>query len=311
MTIRTFEPGDDVAQVDVYNEAASGLPRFKPATLIEVRRRCNTTDFDPATRFYAVAEGQVVGYATFALSGRVGFPWCRPGFERFREPLLAAVLQAMRTRGLTVAWTAYRADWEPLRDFFIQQGFSKTQQIHNFLLDLVEMPTLAGRGPAPTSPLRREDLPGLLSICPGFLRSRDVAELEQHLFHNPYFPPESVQVRRDASGQVLAASIEVDNPTYADPHVIDSSMPCFRLGAWGTEGLTHKRIRGGFSVLVPPTGEGQKLALDLLLLAARRLDEADIHALAAQVTDTQGHLLRFYRSYFRQQGSFPIFERPL
>ena len=35
MTIRTFQPGDDVAQVGIYNEAAGDLPKFKPATLDE------------------------------------------------------------------------------------------------------------------------------------------------------------------------------------------------------------------------------------------------------------------------------------
>ena len=88
MTIRTFQPGDEVAQVSIYNEAAGDLPKFKPATLDEVRRRLRDPDFDPATRFYAVADGRPVGYATFQPSGRVSFPWCRKGHEALAEPLL-------------------------------------------------------------------------------------------------------------------------------------------------------------------------------------------------------------------------------
>ena len=39
MKIRTYAPGDDGAQVSIYNEAAATLPKFKAATLDEVRRR--------------------------------------------------------------------------------------------------------------------------------------------------------------------------------------------------------------------------------------------------------------------------------
>ena len=39
MTIRTFQPGDEATQVAIYNEAAAALPRFKPATAVEVQRR--------------------------------------------------------------------------------------------------------------------------------------------------------------------------------------------------------------------------------------------------------------------------------
>ena len=32
---------------------------------------------------------------------------------------------------------------------------------------------------------------------------------------------------------------------------------------------------------------------------------------AAQVASDAPHLMRFYKQYFRRQGSFPVFERPL
>ena len=54
MEIRTFRPGDDAAQVSIYNEAAADLPKFKAATLDEVRRRSRAAEFDPSTRFVAV-----------------------------------------------------------------------------------------------------------------------------------------------------------------------------------------------------------------------------------------------------------------
>ena len=61
MTIRTYQPGDEVAQVGIYNEAAGDLPKFKPATLDEVRRRARGPDFDPDTRFFAEDFGDVQG----------------------------------------------------------------------------------------------------------------------------------------------------------------------------------------------------------------------------------------------------------
>src|SRR5437660_2159713 len=90
MKIRTFIPGDDAAQVGVFNEAAAALPKFKPATLDEVRRRCHAPDFDPATRFYAEENGLVVGYATFQTTGRVSYPWTRAGHEKVIQPLFDA-----------------------------------------------------------------------------------------------------------------------------------------------------------------------------------------------------------------------------
>src|SRR5262245_63292906 len=123
MTIRTFEAGDDAAQVSIYNEAAGELPKFKPASLDEVRRRLRAPEFDPGSRFFAVADGRPVGYASFAPSGRVSFPWCRKGHERFAGPLFDFVLAAMRQRGLKRAFAAYRADWPAVGEFFLQQGF--------------------------------------------------------------------------------------------------------------------------------------------------------------------------------------------
>ena len=94
------------AAAHLYNEAAAALPRFKPATLDEVRRRCHAADFDPATRFYAEENGLVVGYATFQMNGRVSFPWCRKGCESLAEPLLQTALSAMKERGMRRAWSA-------------------------------------------------------------------------------------------------------------------------------------------------------------------------------------------------------------
>jgi hypothetical protein len=188
MTIRTFQPGDDIAQVSIYNEAAADLPKFKPATLDEVRRRCRDADFDPGTRFYAIPAGRPVGYASFQHNGRISFPWCRKGHEALAEPLLDSVLATMRQRGMRRAFAAYRSDWPVQRDFFLEHGFTQTREMINYVLDVVEMPTPAARtssiGITPVTPA---DLPAVLELGSGVLRISDRAQLEAVLFRNPYF----------------------------------------------------------------------------------------------------------------------------
>src|SRR5947199_1372821 len=86
VNFRTFQRGDEAAQVAIYNEAAGTLPRFKPASLPEVQRRALADDFDASLRFYAIVDGQPVAYAVGNRNGRVRFPWCRKGHEALAEP---------------------------------------------------------------------------------------------------------------------------------------------------------------------------------------------------------------------------------
>lgn len=312
MTIRTFQPGDEAAQVSIYNEAAAALPKFKPATLDEIRRRCRGPDFDAATRFFALENGKPVGYASFHTNGRVSYPWCRTGSEAHAGPLFEAVLQAMRDRGLTKAFAAYRGDWQPTRDFFLSHGFTQAREMVNFVIDLVELPTASARAGSPSSPLTPEDLPAVLALCPPALRVNDVAGLQRHLFSNPYFGPDSVLVLRSRlDGSPLAVGVLIADEAYADPHQIDPQMPCFRLGAFGTEGMQVKRVAGLFSFLARADRDPHQLALDLISLATTRLQDTKLETLAAQVPSDVPHLLRFYQSHFRRQGSFPVFERAL
>jgi hypothetical protein len=303
MTIRTYAAGDEAAQVGIYNEAAADLPKFKPATLDEVRRRVKAHDFDPTTRLYAVQSGRPVAYITFAASGRIGYPWCRKGAEQWAEPLLEAVLNALRQRGIPKA---------PLRDFFTAHGFPKVREIINCRVELAELPTPAARPSQGIGPLAPTDIPAILALGQGILRVSTEAELHDYFFRNPYFPPDSVFVLRNKTdGQPLGVGILVLNPAYADPTMVDSSMPCFRLGAFGTEGLTTKRINGLFSFLVPDRRDANMIGLELLSHAAQRLEPTEVSILAGQVASDVTHLQRFYKQYFRRQGTFPIYERTL
>jgi hypothetical protein len=312
MTIRTFAAGDDIAQVGIYNEAAAALPKFKPATIDEVRRRTHAPDFDPTARFYAIVNNRPVGYASFQKNGRINYPWCRKGHEALVKPLLERVLTAMKERGHTRVFAAYRADWTPQREFFLANGFTHTHDIVNFILDVVELPTPADRKSLPVSLLQTADLPALLAMVPNLFRVTDLDTLERHFFHNPYFDDDAAFVLRNKSdGSLAAVGMLIHDPSYADPMQVDANMPCFRLGAFGTEGLTTKRLNCLFSFAMPDGREVAPIGLDLLGYAAQQLGPTDSSMMAAQVPTSVPHLLRFYERYFRKQGSFPIYERTL
>jgi hypothetical protein len=312
VTIRTYRPGDEADQAAIYNEAAADLPRFKPTTTEEVRRRYKAPDFQAATHFYAEVGGQVVGYANYQANGRVCYPWCRKGHEAQGEPLFQHVLQSMKAGGMRTAFAAYRGDWPVTTGFFQAHGFRQVREMVNFMLDLPDMPTPAARPSIPVSPLRREDLRAIRDLAPGTMRVSSQADLERHFFHNPYFGPEALFVLRGRVEMLpVAVGILIDNPTYSDPRVVDANMPCFRLGAFGTEGMACKRINGLFSFLAANDRELNRLAMDLLGYAASRLEESDAGSLAAQVPSDIPHLLKFYQQHFRRQGSFPIYERTL
>jgi len=118
-------------------------------------------------------------------------------------------------------------------------------------------------------------------------------------------------LRGRAGAAPVGMRVLVQNPAYADPHALDAAMPCFRLGAVGTEGMQTKRVHGLFSFAAAEGRDVGAVGLDLLSEAALRLEESDASALAAQAPSDAPHLLRFYEQYFRRQGSFPVFERPL
>jgi hypothetical protein len=313
VTIRTFQPGDESAQVAIYNEAAAELPRFKPATFIEVKRRTSARDFDPGMRFFALADGRPVGYAVFNANGRVSYPWCCRGHEALAAPLFARVLSAMQDRGMRQAFAAYRADWPAVADFFLANGFVRARDMVNFVTEIAEMPTAPARRSSAITPLERRDVSTVLALAPDIVRVRTPEELARHLFQNPYFGSDALfALRSRTDDSVVAVGILIAEPTYADPKQVDSAMPCFRCGAFGTEGMQVKRIRGVFSFLARGDQNLHALGLDLLGHAALRLGEdEDIGSLAAQVPSDAPHLLKFYERTFRRQGSFPVFERSL
>jgi hypothetical protein len=94
---------------------------------------------------------------------------------------------------------------------------------------------------------------------------------------------------------------------YADPARVDPAMPCFRLGAFGTERERHKRINGMFSCLFEDPTDGDALLAE----AIRRLESAGLDRIAAQAPSDRPELIAFYDRHFQRQGEFPIVARKL
>jgi hypothetical protein len=311
--IRHYQPGDEAAQIAVYNMAALALPKFKSATLHEVQRRTRARDFDPSTRLYAEQDGQLVGYCVVQPNGRISYPWYLPGHEAAAGPLFDAALTVLRRRGVARAFTAYRSDWSAINAFFVGRGFRQVREMVSFAVDFLDMPTPTARPASAITPVSPEDVPAVLELGAGVLRDTTPEALREHLFANPYFGPDALFALRSRQGDgLVAVGLFITDPNYADARVLDANMPCFRLGAFGTEGMTAKRVRGLFSFLARPDRSLAALGMDLLGHAANRLCEGDdIDYFAAQVPSDAPALLHFYRQHFRCQGSFPVFEREL
>lgn len=312
MNIRTFQPGDEAAQVEIYNTVGAALPKFKPATVQEVQRRVRARDFDPRQRSFAVEGNRVVGYCLVNANGRVSFPWCLPGFEHAAAPLFAKVLEVARGKGIRKVFAAYRGDWPTVHDFFLGQGFARARDMVNFLIEFLDMPTPSARPANMFTPLVPADLPRIFELLPGAFRVERHEDLNDYFFKNPYFTRDALFVVRNRQREPMALGVLIYDPAYADPATVDAGMPCFRLGAVGTEGMQTKRLKGMFSFVAKPDTSLPALAMDLMSHAAYRLrDNDDVTALAGQVASDVPALLAFYQRNFKRQGSFPVFEMML
>jgi hypothetical protein len=311
--IRPFRSGDEFAQLKIYNTAAAGLTKFKPAVLLDIQRRTQARDFDPATRCYAEDNGNVVGYCTYQANGRVGYPWCLPGFESAAEALFTQTLEAMKQRGIAKAFSAYRKDWPAINEFFEKHGFKLAREMVNFVMAFENMPTPSARLSSMVTPAVAEDIPGIFALDPSVFRVPTAEALKAAIWDNPWFSRESLfVVRNRGDGAPLAAGIFITDAQYADPRAVDASMPCFRCGAFGTEGMTTKRIRGLFSFVTRPDRNVFSAGMDLLGFASGQLrDEDDIGSYAAQCASDATSLFTFYQRNFERQGSFPVYEREL
>lgn len=322
LQVRTYRPEDERVQVEIYNTATAGWPGFKAATVEEVERRYRAPDFDAESKLYAQRDGRVVGYITFWANGRISLPWCLPDADAAREPLMEAALAAMKRRGIVRAWAAYRGDWTAVASLLESTGFRIAYEMINFVAALVQLP----RDPVPSSyhiePLGRDEVRAAFELDRAAFGVTSADELAAAWCDGPYLSGESMFSLRDAAtGRIAAVGLAVISPAYADPTKIDSAMPCFRLGAIGTESERTKRVNGLFAYVAAgtPTAGGQTdslsynhaLARMLLGEACRRFERAAIAHVAAQCRSDRPVELAFYDSLFQRQKSFPIFVREL
>jgi hypothetical protein len=311
VNIRTFKPGDEVVQATLFNVTAYSLPGFKPATAEDVKKRTRGRGFDATSRFYAEEGGQVVGYCTLEPEqGRVSYPWCKKGFESAAGPLFDAALQSAKDRGLTKVFAAYRRDWQPVLQFLADKGFAVARDVINYWADPVDLPTMVNRSKLPINRLRRADIPALAAMGKGLIRLPE-DRLENYYFANPYFPAEAFLVLRSPDEAPMAVGIGLESSTYSDVKKVDPLAPCFRLGAFGTEGLNTKRINGLFSFVVASPQQALTAGLALLSEASQEMTDGTVRALAAQCPSDVPHLVNFYTRYFKEHGRFPMLEKQL
>jgi hypothetical protein len=307
MPIRPYLPGDEEAQARIFNAAAGLLPAFKPATVDEISRRYRTIDPDPTSKFYALDGDAVVGYAVFSPNGRVSFPWCLPGSLAFQEPLLEEVLKGLKQRGAREAWAAYRADWQPVLAFLKDHGFTQVREMVNYIAELDRLPDTALPGEFSLDPMRPEALPELQQLGKGIFLDDDLEPLRRFFWQNSFFTSDSLYALKDRANKFLGAGLVIGKKGFADPTKLDSAMPCFRLGALGTERDRHKRVNGMFSCVFEDEMAGEILLAE----AARRLRVEGLTHVAAQAASDAPALCDFYDRYFQRQGAFPILSRSL
>src|SRR4029077_15996040 len=128
--------------------------------------------------------GRVVAYCACNANGRASYPWALPGAEAAQEALFAAALPAVRRRGVTRSFAAYRNDWPAVNEFLAKHGFTRVREMVNYIVHFVDMPTPAARTANTISPLRPDDVPALLALAPEVLRIKEPNALRDYLFKN-------------------------------------------------------------------------------------------------------------------------------
>jgi hypothetical protein len=86
-------------------------------------------------------------------------------------------------------------------------------------------------------------------------------------------------------------------------------MPCFRLGAFGTERERHKRVNGLFSCVFADEAVGE-LMMTLEPIWSR-VSESGLTHVAAQAPSDVPTVCALYDLFLQRQGTFPILARHL
>ncbi len=312
-TIRSFTTGDDAARVGIFNEAAAGLPKFKPATLDEIRRRTHGRDFDPADA--VLRRGQ---------RAAAGIRYVSDQRARFASPGAARAANASPNRcssassGDEDSWSqahlrrlSRRLDGQTTSSWPMASATRTTWSTSYWT-----WPTCRRLRPATAPGISAADArmtyPPWLPLCRTrwalpIWRPWNATSCTTRTFHP--MPPSSL--RGKTEGQLAAAGILIVNPAYADPTQVDCGHAVFPA-----RGVRHRRNDDEahqWPVQFPDAGRPrcQPARPRPARLCLADAGDTDVSTVAAQVSSAVPHLLRFYERYFRKQGSFPIFEREL
>ena len=193
-------------------------------------------DPDAGSRYYAVENGEVVGYAVFGANGRVSSPVVSAGGGSVPRALARdVVLTGMRQRGLAEAWAAYRGDWLPcLISCANMTSFEK--RTHDQLRGRTcrgSPRRLACPQTGVIEPVKREDIPQLIGLDPGVFADIDGPRARAILLEQSVlpFPGEPVRVEgKRESGQILGSVLAGRRAT-ALP-IRPRSMPPCPVFAW-------------------------------------------------------------------------------
>jgi hypothetical protein len=135
--IRTYETGDENQEYEISIQISLGMVWPYGHTVEELRQDISSPRFDPRSRIYAFADGEMVAYTFFWISranrfrpktARLSYPWHLPGHQGAAEPLILRALEIL-TGELELDSVQMRAGtvWPGSVEVTQRLGFSETE----------------------------------------------------------------------------------------------------------------------------------------------------------------------------------------
>ena len=208
MQIRSFQPGDELAQARIYNIAAGSLPGFKPAKPEEITRRLHAGDTDPETTFYATEDGEIVGYAFSVPTVASVSPgpcrvrkWCK---SRCSIRIVTEMNgEVSPTRGPPIARTGRPCSISCMDTTSPRFDPSSTTWPKRRVwprLDQLPPTRLVTK-------LERDELPHLATLMPASFGKLDVHGIGQFFWENPFYSfPDHLVALKDAEKGISGGS---------------------------------------------------------------------------------------------------------
>ena len=105
--IKTFQESFLPRQVEIGNAVLSTWLAAQQTPLDRLQQIYSQDDFDPETKFYALKDGEVVGFIPAKLTGEdvanLEFPIVLNDHEGATEPLMDYALEALKNKGVQLS----------------------------------------------------------------------------------------------------------------------------------------------------------------------------------------------------------------